>query len=390
MKFKFLIAILFACVLVFSASVAVAARNFEREIDALQRFVDYGILPEVDVEYFDRYISHFGFSDILHIMTGQPLSEALLVNSGLAHMRYNDALAALYGLSARSAPTYASPAHFLTFSDLISILNNQINFFITDEFEKNLSDTPLNGIFLINQLHADAEFTLDSSLFNAHGSGDIVIVPSSNSHIFLSGINIYGNIVILPGEGYASITLHNSSANAIYVKGNAEINFVGNNHIEEIEIHAGAYINTQGLTRLAVVPNVTAFTYDLNLGGRFGQVDIRINRHFSPASVIFNGHIEYLQSTDSILILGDGIIDYYSAPALNMISYNDILNQRMEYIIAVFFEQLLEQIDYIVWWQIAQSMSQFLQASPPSTGSAPPAIFVPTPPSADPTPTPES
>lgn len=368
------------------------------DISAIERWMDYGILPRVGAHNFDRNITYYGFSDIMRRLLAYQIDEKFTFNSGLLYIRYYEAKEILYGAMGRDFNLEHNPLHFLSFRQLSVMLDDMVQLFKTNEFNLNLADIYLENTLVINHLHSPP-YVLDSVLANVSGSGDIVIVPRYASHILLSNIGIEGNIVIIRGEyGPLSISLHNSAANALYILAPAEITLMGSNQIENIKVFAPADIDSTALARGAILPNIYINIADAKLSGRFNNVEINLDHAYAPILLSARGHIENLRSTGEIILIGDVQVAAYNAPSLNIINSYGFYRQAeisqaveagVETAMSYFAQDLLSQLEEIVMQHTGVRPPPFVPQPTPPITIPPPTTPPMTIPPEDPPPAPE-
>jgi len=353
--------------------------TYNNDYKIMQRWTQAGVLPYVEYENFDKHITHLGFADIMHNLIAFDMHERLLFNSGLSYiLRYEAEAILTYALGqavgqiigqTELGAAHNNPLDFLSFRQLLHLLDDYIQLFLTDEFNINLLDIPLETTLLINQLHSDSEFELSSVLSNIRGSGDVVIVPREGSHIELRNVNITGNIIIVAAYGSVGVetgfnlSLQNSYAAGLYVLGQAAVTFIGDNHIENIAIKAPASIDTWGLSRQATEPSVFSNTADIALKGYFNEVYLAVQNSFAPALIVFDGSAESLQAHGGLIVLGNANITSYDALAIQFINEEALYRQMhitdsIEEIMTRLITQMLEQLEPTLARQQGQGQGQ--------------------------------
>lgn len=392
------------------------------DYELMQRWVSHGVLPYVGYNNFDRHITYFGFADVMRNLLGYSVDEKFLFNSGLMYILRHEASGMLDVATGGAATTNASnnPLDFLTFRELVRLLEDRVQLFLTDEFSIDLANDPANNLtngfpssqnnqnnqsnptnenlhgsnlhsaystlhsaIIINHLHSQAEFSINSTLSNASGHGDIIIVPRTGSYVTLQNINTTGNIVITSGGyGTAHVTLLNVSADSLHVLGEASISFVGDNHIKNIIINAPCYINTEALSRQSTVPSVASNTADLRLSGHFNEVIITNQNSFAPVIVLIDGQVEFLQAAGDLIVKGYVDIKEYNAENLRFINDDALfrqmeLGQTIEDIMASLMAEMFEQIDLILYTQARQNQQLFGTGQGLGSSPTPPVIEPP-------------
>jgi len=399
MKTKIKSFVILMVIAVMASTVFVASGLWDEDnysdYDIMLKWVERGVIPYVGYGNFDQNITYLGFSDVMRGLFGFSIPERYTFNSGMAHIRRHE-MENFFDMTSTDSG-WGNPAEFVTFRELVRFLDERVEFFEREAFV--LNDIFLNGKFVVNHLHSTAEYVTESVLENVSGDGDIVIVPRTGSSVLLRNINISGRIIISAGGyGHARVTLQNSAASGVYVLGNAEIDFIGGNHIENIVINAPAVVDTTDLSRLAITPSVRAYSQDLRLYGDFENVHLEFFQLYAPSLISVNGRIEHLQSQGNVIILGDAHIREHDAPELHFINYDGLYRQARAVEIAEegainailsLMDELVFNMEYAMWRQLTQHLfGQSASSSDSGTNNVPQPPEI-TPHAPDPTPAPE-
>jgi len=263
---------------------------------------------------------------------------------------------------------------------------------LSEAFEINMSGEMLEGYIVISHGHSD------SLLSNVRGSGSIIIVPKEGSSVFLRNIDIDGRIVITDeGNGCVDLTLQNVRAYGVYVLGDARISFVGENGVEDVTLSSAAVVDTSGLGRRALVPNVHVYSPDVLLYGRFGDVNVRFEQAHVPVVLHVDGIIRNLYSQGDIIVVGDVEFENYNAPFAEFINHAGFYRQMsvadaIETGVAGLVESVLDGVREMLDEHMGSSQ-RHTQASlpvfiPPSLPPTTSPHYTPPPP-ADPPPAPQ-
>ncbi|MCL2236207.1 MAG: hypothetical protein FWB98_07190 [Defluviitaleaceae bacterium] len=358
----------------------------------VQRWVDYGILPENIHEHLDAHVTYHNFAILLENLLGYELDERFTFNSGFMYIRRHEALGILQTALGQQPALFHSHVGFLTFGELAEILCDLIQIYIVDDFNLSLADVYLDGALVINH----QSLYVDALVSGVVGSGDIVVVGRYDNTIFFDGVDIAGNIIITASQhGLAQVDIRNSRASGLYILGEATVNLLGNTEIENVHISAPATVNTSLLTSRAEPPNVRISTIDASLEGRFGNVEILARQSNSPVTILVEGRVGNLQAEGDVILVGDVIVDTYQAGSLRMINEAGFYRSQeiaaaiefgVQTAMAYFMEHLLEALANNTPGQAPQFNFTPIRNTPVQTPpETPPQI---TPPPADPPPAP--
>jgi len=350
------------------------AADFAGETPSVQRWVDYGVFPVGAHEHLDRNITYHGFALLMDTLLGYELDEKFTFNTALMYIRRHEAFN-LVKLALGGRPmTFYDHGGFLTFGGLADILDELIQIYVTDDFSLNLADVVLDGALVINH---NAVY-VDALVANVSGGGDIVIVGRYDNTIFLDNVDITGNIVITASRhGLAQMDVRNTRANGLYIFGDTNVNLMSNTEIGKISIFAPTMLNTAFLSSRAEVPNVFIATADTALSGRFGELQIGLNKSNAPMVIVLDGQANHLHAEGNVIIVGDAEINSYQAKSLRFINQAGLYRQQeisaaiemgVQAVMAQFMQELLEVLARTGGAQATQG------------GSAPSFNFTPTPP----------
>lgn len=388
-KLGYFIIIVFALVVTYNAYAGAEQISDTQQREAVQRWIEYGVLPADIHEYLGVHMTYQNFVLMLEALLGHAPDE---INSGSMYIKRNEAINILQtALGLQPTPFHAGGG-FITFGDFAQILNDIIQFYITDDFNLNLSDTPLYGTLVIYH----RAIYVDALISNVSGVGNIVIVGRRENTIFLDSVDIVGNITITASEnGKAYVDIRNSRASALNILSEATVNFIGDTEVEGVNIYAPVALNTTLLFNRVNAPNVRLSTADVDLAGRFGHVYVATQKTNAPITVSAHGRIAHLQSRGQVVLVGDVAVEAYQAPSLNIVNHAGFYrNQELAAAIelglhmsmAYFMEQLLDAIANMAAG--LASGFDFVPPRPPQITVPPPTPPVITPPPADPPPVP--